>query len=375
MKPDAPVSFEIVSKGPDAGHARVGVLKTPHGIIPTPAFMPVGTQGTVKGLTPELLRQTGSSICLGNTYHLYLRPGSDIIRLHGGLHEFMGWPGPILTDSGGFQVFSLANLRKVDDEGVDFRSHIDGSLHRLTPELSVAIQQALGSDIAMCFDECPPADASRSAILISMARTTAWADRCLQAHDSDKQALFGIIQGGLFDDLRIQHANELIDMDFPGYAIGGLSVGETQGDRVRILDVLSEILPVEKPRYLMGVGRPIDIVEAVERGVDMMDCVLPTRNARMSTVYTGEGRLNLRNTQYRSDLLPLDDRCDGFCCQHFSRAYISHLIHAKELLAHTILTFHNLRHFQRLMTEIRTAIVDGSLAQLRTREEKLEKKR
>tara|TARA_B100000029_G_scaffold513451_1_gene613113 strand:- start:1572 stop:2435 length:864 start_codon:yes stop_codon:yes gene_type:complete len=286
----------------------------------------------------------------------------------------MGWPGPILTDSGGFQVFSLSNLRKVDDDGVDFRSHIDGSLHRLTPELSIAIQQSLGSDIAMCFDECPPADASQSDVQKSMKRTTAWADRCIQAHNAKGQALFGIIQGGLFEDLRIQHAKELIEMDFPGYAIGGLSVGESQSDRVRILDVLSDKLPFEKPRYLMGVGRPIDIIEAVERGVDMMDCVLPTRNARMSTAYTGEGRLNIRNSQFRSDLQPLDKNCDGFCCQHFSRAYIAHLIRAKELLAHTILTFHNLRHFQRLMSEIRTAIRDGNLAQLRIREEKLQNK-
>jgi len=359
----------------EGSKARLGEVRLPHGVVPTPAFMPVGTQATVKALTPDQLRDTGASICLGNTYHLYLRPGAELVAAHGGLHGFMGWDGPILTDSGGFQVFSLSHMRKVDDDGVDFQSHIDGSKHRFTPEHAIQVQELLGADIIMCFDECPPADGSKEVILKAMERTTRWAERCLEAHSRKDQALFGIVQGGVDPELRTQHAKEMTRLDFPGFAIGGLSVGETFEEMVSTLDVVTPLLPQDKPRYLMGVGRPLDIVEAVVRGVDMFDCVMPTRNARMNTVYTSEGRLNIRNTRFKNDLGPLDPDCVCLCCTRFTRAYLRHLVIAKELLVHTLLTIHNLTHYQKLMTEIRTAIASGGLGEIVARERILEANR
>ncbi len=355
--------------------ARLGEVRLPHGVVPTPAFMPVGTQATVKALTPDQLRATGASICLGNTYHLYLRPGAELVAAHGGLHKFMAWDGPILTDSGGFQVFSLSQLRKIDDDGVDFQSHIDGSKHRFTPEHSIQVQEHLGADIIMCFDECPPADGSKEVILKAMERTTRWAERCLEAQRRDDQALFGIVQGGVDPELRTQHAKEMTKLDFPGFAIGGLSVGETFDEMVDTLDVVPPLLPEDKPRYLMGVGRPLDIIEAVLRGVDMFDCVMPTRNARMNSVYTSEGRLNIKNARFKDDLGPLDPQCNCLCCTRFTRAYLRHLVVAKELLVNTLLTIHNLTHYQTLMTEIRSAIPGGGLRDIVVRERALEAQR
>jgi len=295
----------------------------------------------------------------------------DVIKKHGGLHRFMGWDGPILTDSGGFQVFSLENMRKIDDDGVTFRSHIDGSPHRFTPELAIEIQECLGSDIAMCLDECPPADATREHVARAMDRTTEWAIRSKARQSRPDQNLFGITQGGIFDDLRLEHAQRMIELDFPGYAVGGLSVGEEHEDRARILDLVPPVLPHNKPRYLMGIGRPVDIVEAVLAGIDMMDCVLPSRNARMGTAYTSEGRLNIRNAKFRDDLRPLDDQCTSLCCQRFSRSYIRHLYTSKEILSNTLLTLHNLSHYQRLMREIREAITHGGLDKIYAREQAL----
>ncbi len=363
--------FEIEPGSPACG-PRVGRLHLPHGTVPTPAFMPVGTLGTVKSLTPDQLAATGAAICLGNTYHLYLRPGLEVIGLHGGLHRFMGWDRPILTDSGGFQVFSLESLRTVDDDGVDFRSHLDGSRHRLTPARAIEIQEVLGADIIMCFDECPPGDAPRAVVRRAMDRTTAWARRCQQAQTRSDQALFGIVQGGIFEDLRAEHAQALVALDLPGYAIGGLSVGEGHEEMIAALRATTPHLPIEKPRYLMGVGTPLDIVEAVAAGVDMMDCVLPTRNARMATAYTAEGRLNLRNARFRTDLAPLDPACPCLACTRFTRAYICHLVRSRELLAHTLLTLHNLTHYQRLMAELRAAIPAGRLDPIIARERALE---
>ena len=364
--------YSLRSKDVEGSQARLGEVRLPHGVVPTPAFMPVGTQATVKALTPDQLRSTGASICLGNTYHLYLRPGAELVAAHGGLHNFMSWDGPILTDSGGFQVFSLAQLRKMDDDGVTFQSHIDGSKHRFTPEHSIRVQELLGADIIMCFDECPPADGSKEVVLKAMERTTRWAERCLEAHTREDQALFGIVQGGVDPELRRQHAKEMTKLEFPGFAIGGLSVGETFEEMVTTLDVVTPLLPEDKPRYLMGVGRPLDLVEAVVRGVDMFDCVMPTRNARMNSVYTSQGRLNIRNARFKDDLGPLDPECPCVCCTQFSRAYLRHLVIAKELLVHTLLTIHNLTHYQRLMAEVRLAISQGGLSAIVERERKLE---
>lgn len=323
-------------------------------------FAPVGTQATVKAVTPRQLAEIGASLVLANTYHLYLRPGDALIAELGGLHEFMNWPGPILTDSGGFQVFSLANQRKIDADGVTFKSHIDGSTHRLTPEKSIAIQENLGADIIMAFDECAsPHDYEYNQRAVE--RTHVWAERSLAAWRRRDQALFGIVQGGVFPDLRQASAEYLIDLDFPGYAIGGLSVGETKAEMHSILEVVDQILPEDKPRYLMGVGTPEDLINGVLRGVDIFDCVLPTRLARHHAVFTPSGRINLVNANYARDPAPIDENCRCYTCQHFSRAYLRHLITAKEMLSATLLSIHNLYTLLELARQIRVAIIENQL--------------
>ncbi len=341
------------------GRARAGLFHTPHGELPTPVFAPVGTQAAVKALTPAQVADLGATLVLANTYHLYLRPGDELIRDLGGLHAFMQWPHPILTDSGGFQVFSLGASNKIDDDGVTFKSHIDGSTHRFTPEKSIQIQENLGADIIMAFDECAdPHD--RAYIEKAMQRTHAWAERCAQAKKRDDQALFGILQGGVFPDLRTASAKFISSLPCPGFAIGGLSVGETKAEMHAMLDIVTSILPENKPRYLMGVGTPEDLIEGVRRGVDIFDCVLPTRLARHHAAFSSEGRLNLMNAAFARDKRPIDETCACYTCQTFTRAYIRHLIAAKELLAGTLLSIHNLHTMINLMKEIRAAIVDGT---------------
>ena len=343
------------------GLARAGILHTPHGALETPVFAPVGTQATVKSVTPRQLHGLGASLVLANTYHLYLRPGPSIVREVGGLHEFMGWSGPILTDSGGFQVFSLSGIRKIDDDGVTFRSHIDGSEHIFTPERAIQIQNVLGADIIMAFDECSePYD--RDYNVQAMERTHAWATRCLAAHKRTDQALFGIVQGGIFADLRAASARFVSDLEFPGNAIGGLSVGESKKEMLAMLDVVTDILPKEKPRYLMGVGMPEDLVNGVLRGIDIFDCVLPTRLARNGAALTRNGRLNMRKRQYSDDIRAVEPGCVCYCCIHFTRAYVRHLCVAREILAATLLTIHNLHLLFTLMREMREAIVAGSFS-------------
>ena len=348
------------------GRARAGLLQTPHGEIPTPIFMPVGTQATVKAVSPRDLHDLGARIILANTYHLYLRPGDERIARLGGLHAFMGWDGPILTDSGGFQVFSLAQRRKIDADGVTFRSHIDGSQHRFTPEKAIAIQENLGADIIVCFDECAvPDDYDYS--VAALARTHAWAERCKAAKSRSDQALFGIVQGGIFPDLREQSARFLTGVGFGGYAIGGLSVGETKEEMHRALEVVDLVLRAGQPRYLMGVGTPADLVECVARGVDMLDCVLPTRMARNGSALTRKpgpdpskpGRLNLRNARFADDPGPLEVGCTCYTCTHFSRAYLRHLVIANEILGHHLVTLHNLHLMLTIAREIREAILEG----------------
>ncbi len=352
------VGFTIV-KEDVLSRARLGLLDTSHGTVQTPVFMPVGTQATVKTMTPGEVRDCGGALVLSNTYHLYLRPGHDLIAEAGGLHEFMRWEGPILTDSGGFQVFSLGPLRKITDRGVTFRSHIDGSEHFLSPEKSMEIQMALGADVVMAFDECIPYPCSYEQAVVAMERTTRWAERCRVRHDRGDQALFGIIQGGMYRDLRLQSAAELAALDFPGYGIGGLSVGEQKPMMYEVLDYLVPAMPGAKPRYLMGVGSPDCLLEGVYRGVDMFDCVLPTRIARNGTVFTREGKLVVRNAEYARDFRPLDPECDCYTCRNFSRAYIRHLIKANEVLGIRLTTLHNLRFVLRLMENIREAIAGG----------------
>ncbi len=348
--------YEINAK---EGRARAGVLHTPHGDLQTPVFAPVGTQATVKTLTPEQLKELDASLLLSNTYHLYLRPGDELVAEMGGLHQFMQWPRPMLTDSGGFQVFSLAKTRKIDDEGVTFKSHIDGSRHRFTPEKSIAIQENLGADIIMAFDECSdPNDHVYSQK--AMERTHRWAERSLQAHQRADQALFGIVQGGVDPDLRATSAEFIASLPFPGIAIGGLSVGETKEEMHRTLDVVTPLLPENKPRYLMGVGTPEDLINGIARGVDIFDCVLPTRLARHHAAFSSTGRLNLMNATFSHDPRPIDESCDCYTCRTFTRAYIRHLIVAKELLAGTLISIHNLRALIRLVKDIRGFIVDGS---------------
>jgi queuine tRNA-ribosyltransferase len=350
-----PFTFELQAQ---QGQARAGIFHTPHGDLMTPVFAPVGTQATVKAVTPTQLQELGASLVLANTYHLYLRPGDDLVAELGGLHDFMDWQQPILTDSGGFQVFSLAQMRKIDEEGVTFKSHIDGSTHRLTPEKSIAIQENLGADIIMAFDECaPPTD--REYNLRAVARTHAWAERCLRAQRRKDQALFGIVQGGAFEDLRRQSSQFIASLGFPGHAIGGLSVGETKEEMHAMLEVVNSILPGDKPRYLMGVGTPQDLVNAVLRGVDIFDCVLPTRLARHNAAMTRFGRLNMVNAVFAHDPAPIDDNCGCYACQHFSRAYIRHLIIAREMLAATLLSIHNLHTLLALVRDMRQAILDG----------------
>ena len=355
------VTYELIKTCKQSG-ARLGVLHTPHGDIETPIFMPVGTQATVKSMTPEELKEIGSQIILSNTYHLYLRPGHELVKKAGGLHEFMHWDKPILTDSGGFQVFSLGPLRKISEEGVEFRSHLDGSKHFLTPEKAMEIQNALGSDIMMAFDECAPYPASREYVKNSLERTTRWLERCKEAHKNpEKQALFGIIQGGMYKDLREQSAKEITAIDLPGYAIGGLSVGEPKPIMYDILEHTTPFMPVDKPRYLMGVGSPDDLIEGVIRGVDMFDCVLPTRIARNGTAMTSQGKVVVRNATYAEDFTPLDPECDCYTCRNYTKAYIRHLIKTNEMLGARLITTHNLHFLLKLMENIRQAIREDRL--------------
>lgn len=341
------------------GRARAGLFQTPHGDIPTPIFAPVGTQATVKALTPAQVSETGASLVLANTYHLYLRPGSGLVAELGGLHQFMNWPGPILTDSGGFQVFSLAAMRKIDDDGVTFKSHIDGSTHRFTPEKAIEIEEQLGADIIMAFDECAPPN-DRDYNQRALQRTHNWAERCLRAKSRPDQALFGIVQGGIFPDLRAQSAEFIASLGFPGHAIGGLSVGETKQDMYAVLDIVDSVLPQNKPRYLMGVGTPEDLINGILRGIDIFDCVLPTRLARHQAAMTRYGRINLMNAANARDPRPIDESCSCYACRNFSRAYLRHLIVAKEILAATLISIHNITTLMNLVKEARQAIIDGS---------------
>lgn len=340
--------------------ARTGVLMTPHGPVHTPAFMPVGTQATVKTLSPDELRDLGAECILSNTYHLELRPGSEVVARLGGLHSFMGWNRAILTDSGGFQVFSLAHLRRIDEEGVRFRSHIDGSEHFFSPERVMQIEENLGADIIMAFDECAPYPSSYEYTTQAMARTHRWAERCLDAHTRKDQALFGIVQGGVFTDLRQQSAKFLASLGFPGYGIGGLSVGEPKATMYLALEQTVPHLPAGKPRYLMGVGSPEDLLECAARGVDMFDCVLPTRIARNGALFTQNGRINIRNAQYLDDSSPVEEGCQCYTCRNFSRAYLRHLIKSEEVLGLRLTTIHNLHFLLELAKRIRDAIAEGS---------------
>jgi queuine tRNA-ribosyltransferase len=353
------IRFELLHSD---GLARHGRLHTPHGTIATPVFMPVGTQATVKGLTPQQLQEAGAQIILGNTYHLTLRPGDELIAEMGGLHRFMGWQRPILTDSGGFQIYSLAANLRIDDRAAVFRSHIDGALLELTPERAVQIQENLGSDIAMCLDECPPFGTSPEAMREAVRRTIHWARRCRDAHRRPDQALFAIVQGGTDLDLRGSCAEALAEMGFSGYALGGFSVGETADQMVTALGPTAALLPADKPRYLMGVGRPQDILAAVAGGVDMFDCVLPTRNGRNAFAFTANGPLRLRNACHKRDPAPLESDCPCYACRTCSRAYLHHLFLAEEMLGPTLLSLHNVAFYCRLMSEVRQAIVENRFA-------------
>ena len=350
------VTYELIKTDPRT-KARRGRVTTPHGTIETPVFMPVGTAATVKAMRPEEVEETGAEIILSNTYHLYLRPGHEIVREAGGLHRFMNWNKSILTDSGGFQVFSLGAMRKISEEGVQFRSHIDGSKHMLTPEKSMEIQNALGSDIIMAFDECAPYPADRQYVKDSLERTTRWLKRCKDYHkNTEKQSLFGIMQGGMYADLRKQSAEEIVELDLPGYAIGGLSVGEPKPLMYEMLDGCVDYLPKEKPRYLMGVGSPDCLFEGVERGIDMFDCVLPTRIARHGMAMTSVGRVNIKNAKYERDFTALDPNCDCYTCRNYSRAYLRHLFKADEILSSMLMTNHNIHFLVNTMKNIRKSI-------------------
>lgn len=359
------ITYEHIKTCKQSG-ARLGLVHTPHGTIETPAFMPVGTQATVKTMSPEELKAMDAHIILSNTYHLFLRPGHEIVKAAGGLHRFMNWDRPILTDSGGFQVFSLSERRKITEEGVEFRSHLNGDKLFISPEKSIEIQNALGADIIMAFDECPPYPAEHSYAKQSLERTTRWAERCLQAHARpEAQGLFGIVQGGMFADLRKQSAAELTSLDFPGYAIGGLSVGEPKPLMFEMLDVTVPLLPTGKPRYLMGVGSPDALVEGAIRGVDMFDCVLPTRIARNGTVMTSGGRLVAKNAKFTDDFGPLDPECSCYTCTNYSRAYIRHLLKADETFGIRLTTYHNLHFLLELMRQVRQAIREDRLLDFR----------
>ncbi|NLL37235.1 MAG: tRNA guanosine(34) transglycosylase Tgt [Fretibacterium sp.] len=358
--------FTIQAVCPQTG-ARAGTLNTPHGVVRTPVFMPVGTVATVKAMTVRELHEIETQILLGNTYHLYLRPGAEIVAEAGGLHRFMGWDCPILTDSGGFQVFSLAALNEITDQEVLCRSHLDGSLHAMSPEWAMEVQELLGSDIAMCFDQCGPFPATWEQAQESLIRTTLWAERSQKAHSRPDQALFGIVQGSIYDDLRLRSAKEITELDFPGYGIGGLSVGEPHEDMYRILELLDDVMPKDKPRYLMGVGYPPNIVEGIARGVDMFDCVLPTRNGRNGTLFTSFGRVNIKAQRYERDFTSLDPECDCYLCQNFTRAYLRHLYRCGEILAARLCTWHNLRYTLRLAAGAREAILAGTFPEFRER--------
>lgn len=359
-----PITFELVKKDART-RARRGVLRTPHGEVQTPMFMPVGTQATVKAMTPRELEESGAQIILSNTYHLHVRPGEDIVREAGGLHRFMAWDRPILTDSGGFQVFSLAGLRRIREEGVSFRSHLDGREMFIGPEESMAIQEALGADIAMAFDVCSAYPCDERTAREAMERTHRWAARCKRAHRREDQAVFGIVQGAFYRDLRVQSAKALADLDFPGYGIGGLSVGEPKEMMYDLLDEMMPYMPEEKPRYLMGVGSPDCLVEGVYRGIDLFDCVLATRVARNGTCFTDTGRLVIRNAAYARDFRPIEEGCDCYACRHFTRAYVRHLLKAGEITGARLATLHNLRYLLRLMERIRAAIEEGRFEEFR----------
>ncbi|PNZ28213.1 queuine tRNA-ribosyltransferase [Staphylococcus petrasii] len=355
------VTYEHIKTCKQSG-ARLGIVHTPHGSFETPMFMPVGTKATVKTMSPEELREIEAKIILGNTYHLWLQPGNDIIKQAGGLHKFMNWNGPILTDSGGFQVFSLSNLRKITEEGVEFRHHTNGSKLFLSPEKSMEIQNDLGSDIMMAFDECPPMPSEYKYVKDSIERTTRWAERCLKAHKRpEDQALFGIIQGGEYKDLREQSAKDLVKLDFPGYAIGGLSVGEPKPVMYDMVEHTVQYMPEDKPRYLMGVGSPDALIECSIRGMDMFDCVLPTRIARNGTCMTSNGRLVIKNAKFAEDFRPLDENCDCYTCKNYTRAYIRHLIKVEETFGIRLTTIHNLHFLLKLMEDIRQAIREDRL--------------
>jgi queuine tRNA-ribosyltransferase len=348
------------------GPARVGRLETLHGVVETPAFMPVGTQATVKGLTPDQLRSAGAQMLLANTYHLTLRPGDELIGETGGLHRFMGWSGPILTDSGGFQIFSLAVNCRITDQKTVFRSHIDGTKLELSPEKAVAIQENLGSDIAMCLDECPGTNSSPERLREAVRRTILWAERCKVCHQRNDQALFGIVQGGMNLELRALCSQALVAMDFPGYALGGFSVGETPAEMHAVLPDVAAMLPTDRPRYLMGVGRPEDILAAVASGLDMFDCVLPTRNGRNASAFTDDGSVRLRNACHKRDPAPIESGCQCYTCRQFCRAYLHHLFLANEMLGPILLSLHNVAYYCRLMAEIRRAIRERRFAEFRS---------
>lgn len=358
--------FQVVAECKETG-ARAGLFTTPHGAIETPVFMPVGTLAAVKAMSPDELVDIGAQIILSNTYHLYLRPGADLVRDAGGLHRFMRWDRPILTDSGGFQVFSLASLNRITDEGVEFQSHIDGSRHFFSPEVSMDVQQKLGADIAMCFDECVKLPTTEARSREAVGRTLRWAERCLASHTRDDQALFGIVQGALFDDQRVECARAIASMDFPGIAIGGLSVGETHDEMYRILDVLQPVLPKDKPHYLMGVGLSENLIEGVARGVDMFDCVLPTRNGRNGGLLTSRGKMAIKNARFERDFSPIDPDCSCYVCRNYTRAYIHHLHRCGEILSARLCSWHNIHFLVDLMRRARAAIIDGTFPAFRAR--------
>ena len=359
------VWYELIKEEKHTG-ARLGILHTPHGSFPTPMYMPVGTLATIKGLSPEELKEMGADVVLANTYHLWLRPGEDLVAEAGGLHKFMNWDKGILTDSGGFQVFSLSDMRKITEEGVHFRNHINGEKLFLSPEKAIHIENQLGADIIMSFDECPPFDQSYDYVKRSIERTTRWAERGLRAHQRPQdQALFGILQGAGYKDLRLAHAQDMIAMDFPGYSIGGLSVGESKEEMNQVLDYLTPVMPKHKPRYLMGVGSPDSLIDGVIRGVDMFDCVLATRIARNGTCMTSQGRLVVKNAQYALDFRPIDEKCDCYTCKHYSRAYIRHLIKCDEIFGLRLASIHNVHFLLNLMKQVRYHIENDSLLDFR----------
>ena len=359
------ITYELVKADAKTG-ARAGIIHTPHGSFPTPIFMPVGTQASVKGVSPEELKELGAGIILSNTYHLFLRPGMELVREAGGLHKFMNWDRAILTDSGGFQVFSLGDLRKITEEGVTFRSHIDGSRKFLSPEVSMQVQMALGSDIVMAFDECVPYPADYDYAKHSTERTTRWAQRCKDTMTSEQQGLFGIVQGGMYKDLRTRSVQELVAMDFPGYAVGGLSVGEPKELMYEMLEHTVSQLPQTKPRYLMGVGTPDCLVEGVLHGIDMFDCVFPTRVARNGTAMTWTGRLVMKNAEYTHDFRPIEEGCGCYACRHYTRAYIRHLVRANEIFGLRLLSLHNLYFLQSFMRELRQSILEDRFTEFRS---------